>query len=476
MTEEDHHFRKRLNLFDSTAIVIGSMIGSGIFIVSSDIAHKTGSPGWMMMVWLITGFMTIIAALSYGELAGMFPKAGGQYVYLKESYNPLTGFLYGWTLFLVIQTGTIAAVAMAFAKFTGVLIPSVSENVVWVSAGFFKLGPVQLLAIGSVLFLTWINTRGIKEGKKVQNIFTSGKVLLLILFIIIGLVFASNPAAIQQNSSYFWNAQELKPDGQIAEVTGFGFVAVLGMAMVGSLFSSDAWNNVTFTAGEVINPKRNIPLSLFFGTLTVTILYLLANLIYISALPLRGDPQGIDAAARGIQFALNERLATAAMTGVFGNYAVMIMAAFIVISTFGCNNGIILSGARVYYAMAEDKIFFKKVGVLNERGVPANGLFIQGIWASLLCLSGTYGQLLDYVIFAVLIFYTLTIIGLFRLRRRLPHVERPYKTVGYPVTPLLYIFLAIVIMSVLLIYKPEYTWPGLIIVIIGIPVYYMWHR
>ncbi len=452
------------------------MVGSGIFIVSSDIARKTGSSGWLMAVWMITGFMTVIAALSYGELAGLFPKAGGQYVYLKESYNRLTGFLYGWTLFLVIQTGTIAAVAMAFAKFTGVLIPAVSEDIVWLSAGFFKFGPVQLLAIGSILFLTWINTRGIKEGKKVQNIFTSGKFLLLVLFIVVGLLFATNPFAIHQNSLSFWDAREIKPDGQILPVAGLGLVIALGMAMVGSLFSSDAWNNITFTAGEVINPRRNIPLSLFLGTIIVTVLYLFANLVYIRALPLRGDPQGIDAAARGIQFALNDRLATASMTGVFGNYAVWIMAAFIVISTFGCNNGIILSGARVYYAMAEDKIFFKKVGLLNEKGVPANGLMIQGIWASLLCLSGTYGQLLDYVIFAVLIFYSLTIWGLFRLRKKLPHVDRPYKAFGYPVIPLLYIILAVLIMLILLIYKPEYTWPGLIIVLLGIPVYYLWRN
>jgi len=473
---EEHRFRKKLNLFDSTAIVIGSMIGSGIFIVSSDIARKTGSTGWLITVWVITGFMTLIAALSYGELAGMYPRAGGQYVYLKESYNRLTGFLYGWTLFLVIQTGTIAAVAMAFAKFTGVLIPSVSENVVWIREGFFKFGPAQLLAIGSILFLTWINTRGINEGKKVQNIFTSGKVLLLVLFIIIGFLFASNSAAIHQNSLNPWIAQEIMPDGQVVQITGFGIVTVLSMAMVGSLFSSDAWNNITFTAGEVINSRKNIPLSLFLGTLSVTILYLLVNLVYVRALPLRGDPQGINAASRGIQFALNDRLATASLTGVFGDYAILIMAAFIVISTFGCNNGIILSGARVYYAMAEDKVFFKRVGELNNRGVPANGLLLQGIWASLLCISGTYGQLLDYVIFAVLIFYTLTILGLFRLRKKLPHVDRPYRAIGYPVIPMIYIILALVIMSVLLIFKPQYTWPGLIIVLLGIPVYYLWKK
>jgi APA family basic amino acid/polyamine antiporter len=428
------------------------------------------------MVWVITGLMTVIAALSYGELAGMFPKAGGQYVYLKESYNKLTGFLYGWTLFLVIQTGTIAAVAMAFAKFTGVLIPAVSENIVWLSAGFFKFGPVQLVAIGSILFLTWVNTQGIKEGKRVQNVFTTGKLVLLILFIIIGMLFASNPSAILENSKTFWQPVEIKPDGSLLPLAGITLITAIGMAMVGSLFSSDAWNNITFTAGEVINPRKNIPLSLFLGTLVVTILYFFANMVYIRALPLRGDPSGVDALSRGIQFALNDRLATASMTGVFGNYAVLIMAAFIVISTFGCNNGIILSGARVYYAMAEDKLFFQKTGILNRKGVPANGLILQGIWASLLCLSGTYGQLLDYVIFAVLIFYTLTILGIFRLRKKLPHVERPYKAIGYPFIPFLYVLLAIIIMVILLIYKPEYTWPGLIIVLLGIPVYAFWKK
>lgn len=473
---EEHGFKRSLNLFDSTAIVVGSMVGSGIFIVSSDIARGVGSPGWLMMVWIIAGFMTIMAALSYGELAGMFPKAGGQYVYLREAYNPLTGFLYGWTLFLVIQTGTIAAVAMAFAKFSGLLVPWVSENIVWYQEGVFKFGPVQLVAIGSIAFLTWINTRGIQEGKKVQNAFTSGKFILLILFIIIGLSFASNSTAIQSNMKIFWSPETEGAGGQHISLAGMALIAAIGMAMVGSLFSSDAWNNITFTAGEVINPKKNIPLSLFLGTLIVTILYLLANVVYIIALPVRGDPAGADVIARGMQYALNDRLATASISGVFGNSAVLIMAAFIVISTFGCNNGLILSGARVYYAMAADRIFFKKVGTLNEKGVPATGLIIQGIWASLLCLSGTYGQLLDYVIFAVLIFYALTIFGLFRLRKYRPEIERPYKAFGYPVIPLIYIILATIVMVILLFYKPEYTWPGLIIVLLGIPVYFLWRR
>ena len=473
---EEHSFKRRLNLFDSTAIVVGSMVGSGIFIVSSDIARKVGCPGWLMVVWIISGLMTIFAALSYGELAGMFPKAGGQYVYLKEAYNPLTGFLYGWTMFLVIQTGTIAAVAMAFAKFAGVLVPWVSENIIWFREGLFKFGPVQLIAIGSIIVLTWINTKGIQQGKKVQNAFTSGKVLLLVLFIIAGLTFAANSTAIQENWQIFWNPVSAGEGGQEIPIGGFALIAAIGMAMVGGLFSSDAWNNITFTAGEVINPRKNIPLSLFLGTLIVTILYLLGNLVYITALPVRGDPVGADVFNRGIQFALNDRLATAAMSYVLGNYSVLIMAALVVISTFGCNNGLILSGARIYYAMAIDRIFFKKVGTLNKKGVPATGLIIQGIWASLLCLSGTYGQLLDYVIFAVLIFYVLTIFGLFRLRKNRPEIDRPYRAFGYPVIPLIYIILAVIVMLILLFYKPEFTWPGLIIVLLGIPVYFFWRR
>ena len=469
-------FKKSLNLFDSTAIVVGSMIGSGIFIVSADIARMVGSPGWLMVVWLITGFMTICAALSYGELAGMFPRAGGQYVYLREAYNPLTGFLYGWTLFLVIQTGTIAAVAMAFAKFAGVLIPWISESIVWFRIGVFNFGPVQLVAIGSIAFLTWINTMGVKEGKKVQNAFTSGKFILLVLFIVVGLGFAANKEAIDLNNLTFWDSQSEGPGGADIPVTGMALVAAIGMAMVGSLFSSDAWNNITFTAGEVINPRKNIPLSLLLGTLSVTVLYLLANLVYITVLPVRGSPEGGEVALRGMQYAINDRIGTAAISGLFGNYAVIIMAGFIVISTFGCNNGLILAGARVYYAMAADGIFFSKVGKLNEKGVPSMGLVIQGIWAGLLCLSGTYGQLLDYVVFAVLIFYVLTIFGIFRLRTHRPDAERPYKALGYPFIPMLYIILAVAVMLILLIYKPAYTWPGLIIVILGIPVYFLWSK
>lgn len=451
------------------------MIGSGIFIVSSDISRQVGSPGWLMIVWIITGLMTVFAALSYGELAGMFPAAGGQYVYLKEAFNPLIGFLYGWTLFMVIQTGTIAAVAMAFAKYSGVLVPSISENVTWFDLGFLKIGPVQLVAILSILLLTLINSRGIRSGKHVQNIFTSSKFILLILFILIGMAFAANPEAIRFNLESFWDPVQVS-GGKELPISGMTLVIALGMAMVGSLFSADAWNNITFTAGEVINPRKNIPMSLFLGTLIVIVLYLLANLTYLAVLPLRGSPDGATVAARGIQFASNDRLGTAALEQLTGNSAVILMAAFIVISTFGCNNGLILSGARVYYAMAHDRIFFRNAGSLNTHGVPSSGLAIQGIWASLLCLSGTYGQLLDYVVFAVLIFYVLTIAGVFILRHKRPDAERPYRAFGYPVIPALYILLACTVMVILLLYKTDYTLPGLLIVITGIPVYFLWRK
>lgn len=488
---EESSFRRSLNLFDSTAIVVGSMIGSGIFIVSADIARQVGSPGWLMLVWLIAGFLTVFAALSYGELAGMFPKAGGQYVYLKEAYNPLIGFLYGWTLFLVIQTGTIAAVGMAFAKFLGVIFPWVSEQV-WYQYKIVKFGPAQIIAILSIIILSWINSRGIKEGKRVQNAFTSGKFLLLLLFILVGLIFATNSGAIHANMAIFWDPVQTGESGISIPLSGMALIAAMGMAMVGSLFSSDAWNNITFTAGEVINPKKNIPMSLFLGTFFVTILYLLANVVYITVLPLRGDPHGMTVMDRGMQFAMNDRLGTAAIYNIFGDSAAIIMAVFIVISTFGCNNGLILAGARVYYSMATDRLFFKKVGELNSKGVPAFGLLVQCIWASLLCLSGTYGQLLDYVVFAVLIFYVLTIYGIFILRKKRPDLERPYRAFGYPVIPAAYIIIATLIMVILLLYKHDYSLPfveflkslymkpgpipGLIIVLLGIPVFYLWRK
>jgi basic amino acid/polyamine antiporter, APA family len=465
-------FKKSLGLIDSTALVIGSMIGSGIFIVSADMARTLGSPGWLMVAWIVTGLLTVIAALSYGELAAMMPNAGGQYVYLREAYNPLAGFLYGWTLFTVIQTGTIAAVAMAFGKFLGVLVPWFSETNVWLKFGFLKFSTVHIAAIGSILLLTWINAQGIIAGKSVQNIFTFSKVGILLAFIVAGLFFAKNTGAIEINSKIFWQATRIE-NNQLVSLTGFALIAAIGTSMVGSLFSADAWNNITFAAGEVVNPRKNIPLSLLIGTILVIILFLLTNLVYIQVLPLRGTPEGVTAFERGMQYATNDRLGTASMSGLLGEYAAIIMAFFIVISTFGCNNGLILSGARVYYAMAHDGLFFRRAGKLNSKSVPAFGLVSQSVWACLLCLSGTYGNLLDYVVFAVLIFYVMTILGIFLLRVKQPDTQRPYKAFGYPVIPALYIIIALFIMVILLIYKPIYTWPGLMIVLIGIPVYYV---
>jgi len=473
-------FKKELGLFDSTMIVIGSMIGSGIFIVSSDIARTVGSSGLLLLVWLITGIITLIGALSYGELAAMMPRAGGQYVYLREAYNPLIGFLYGWTLFLVIQTGTIAAVAVAFAKFTAVLIPWFGAGNIVISIFNLNISTGQLLSILSIVILTYINIKGLREGKIVQDFFTTTKVMALFGLILLGFFVGANREAITANFSNIWNGEWLHiSDGNIdwiESLSGFSIVAAIGVAMVGSLFSSDAWNNITFTAGEVKEPKRNIPLSLFIGTLTVTILYLLANIAYLVVLPLKGNPNGANVVSSGIQFAAEDRVGTAAAQIFFGEPAAIIMAALIMISTFGCNNGLILAGARVYYAMAQDKLFFKATGTLNKNSVPAKALIFQAIWASILCLSGTYGQLLDYVIFAVLIFYILTIAGIFILRKKKPAAERPYKAFGYPVLPILYIILALTISIILLIFKPQFTWPGLIIVLLGIPVYFLWRK
>jgi len=468
-------FKKSLNLFDCTALVAGSMIGSGIFIVSADMSRTLGAPGWLMVAWLVTGLMTIIGALSYGELAAMMPHAGGQYVYLREAYNPMAGFLYGWTLFLVIQTGTIAAVSMAFAKFLGVLVPWFSEKNIWLDLNFVKISTVHIAAICVICILTWVNTRGITAGKYVQNIFSYTKVGTLLAFIIIGLFFARSTGAIEVNSRVFWDAVQLRGN-QLIPLTGFALIAAIGTSLVGSLFSSDAWYDLTFAAGEVKNPKRNIPLGLFLGVMIVIIIYLLVNVVYLTVLPLRGTPEGTTVMEQGIQFAANDRLGTAAMSGIFGDYAVLIMAILVMISTFGCVNGLVLSGARVYYAMANDGLFFKKVGILNSKQVPSAGLMIQGVWASLLCLSGTYSNLLDYVIFAVLIFFVMTVLGIFILRVKKPGAERPYKAFGYPVIPGLYVLSSAFVMFLLLIYKPKYTWPGLIIVLLGIPVYFAWKK
>jgi APA family basic amino acid/polyamine antiporter len=473
--KEEGGFQKRLKLFDSTAVVVGSMIGSGIFIVSADIARTVGSPGLLLVAWAVTGLLTVTAALCYGELACMMPHTGGQYVYIREAYHPLVGFLFGWASFGVIQCGTIAAVAMGFAKFTGVLIPWVSEKHAWIHWKFLHFSSVHLVAISMILLLTWINTKGIVTGKKVQNLFTSSKAMIMLAFILIGLFVAKNPEAVRLNASVFWEGVRSGADGPV-RLSGFALIAVFGTAMVGSLFSSDAWNNVTFTSGEVVNPKRTIPLSLFLGTLIVSILYILMNVVYLQSLPLRGSADGATVFEKGIQFATDDRVATAAMHGILGGSAAVVMAVFVVISTFGCNNGIILASARVYYAMAKDGLFFRSVGTLNSKGVPARGLVVQSVWTSLLCLSGTYSDLLDYVVFTVLLFYILTIASIFILRKKMPGTPRPYKAFGYPVVPVLYMLCMLFIMVDLLIYKPLYTWPGLIIVLIGVPVFFVWKR
>ena len=461
-------------------LVIGSMIGSGIFIVSADIARTVGSPGWLIMTWVITGIITLTAALCYGELAAMMPKAGGQYVYLREAWNPLIGFLYGWTLFLVIQSGTIAAVAVAFAKYTGVLIPWFSEKNILFQAGKFKITAAQILAIISIAVLTMINLRGIKLGKIVQDIFTFAKSSALLLLIAFGFILGIGSLAMTHNFSNFWSATWTHiSDGKITSIeslSGITLVTAIGVAMVGSIFSSDAWNNITFTAGEVKDPKRVIPLSLLIGTGVVTLIYIAANFSYLFVLPLNGSPEGITSLERGIQFATSDRVAAAAVNVFLGDTAAIVMAVMIMVSTFGCNNGLILAGARATYAMAKDKLFFRHTGLLNKNGVPAGALIFQAVWASLLCLSGTYSDLLDYVVFAVMIFYILTILGLFRLRKIKPDEPRPYKTLGYPFLPAFYILLAIIICVILLIYKPEFTWPGVGIVVLGIPVYFIWKK
>lgn len=471
---ENRLFRKRIKLFDGISIVSGAMIGSGIFIVSADIARTLGSPGWLMVVWLITGLITMIGAISYGELASMMPNVGGQYVYLKEAYHPIIGFLFGWTTFLVVQCGSIAAVAVAFAKFSGVLFPWISEKNVVLDLGLLKINSTMVIAIAMIAFLTWINTLGIVTGKTIQNVFSSAKVISLIGFVVVGFIATNTFHSWEINRAVFWDAYKTNPDGQILPLAGFTLITAIGTALVGSLFASDAWYNLTYVSGEVVNPKRTVPLSLLFGTLIVSVVYMLTNFIYIRVLPLSGSPEGTDALTRGIQYATDDRVATSVMSVIFGDYAAIIMALLIMVSTFGCNHVMILAGPRVYYAMATDGLFFKKIAEINKRGVPGFSTVLQGIWAILLCLSGTYSNLLDYVIFAVLIFFSLTILAIFILRVKKPDIPRPYKAFGYPVVPAIYILITVSIMIILLIYKPNYTFPGLAIVLLGIPVYYIW--
>lgn len=456
--------KHELSLLDGTMLVAGSMIGSGIFIVSADIIRNVGSAGWLIAIWVLTGFMTLTAALSYGELSGMFPKAGGQYVYLKEAYNKFIAFLYGWSFFAVIQTGTIAAVGVAFSKFTAYLIPAFSDDNILLNLGFIKINAAQVVSIILIIFLTFINTRGVKGGKLIQNTFTLTK--LLSLFGLIGFGFLALKGDIwHANWANTWDIHNLGKDGSITALTIGGALGAIAAAMVGSIFSSDAWNSVTFIAGEMKNPKRDVALSLGLGTLIVTIIYVSANVVYTGVLSLHD-----------IASADKDRVAVAASHVIFGNIGTYIIAVMIMISTFGCNNGLILSGARVYYSMAKDGLFFKRTGDLNKFGVPQFGLWIQCLVASILCLSGRYGDLLDMISFVVVIFYMLTIIGIFILRAKHPNAERPYKAFGYPVLPAIYILMGLAFCILLIIYKPQFTWPGLIIVLIGIPIYFISQR
>ena len=466
MSEHQTNFKQSLGLLDATMIVAGSMIGSGIFIVSADITRNVGSAGWLIFVWVITGFMTITAALSYGELSGMFPKAGGQYVYLKEAYNPLIAFLYGWSFFAVIQTGTIAAVAVAFSKFAGHFFPGFELNDanIILSIGNIHIQKAHLLSIFIILLLTYINTRGIKEGKLIQTTFTLAKLAALFGLIIFGFMLASG-RGWADNWSDAWTMTKLTPTGDgvsVSSVIGVAALGAIAASMVGSVFSSDAWNNVTFIAGEIKNPKRNIGLSLFLGTLIVTIIYCLANLMYTYVLPMNE-----------IATAPMDRVATAASLDIFGAAGAGIIAALIMVSTFGCNNGLILAGARVYHTMAKDGLFFKKTATLNKNAVPEFALWIQALLCCIWCVSGKYGELLDMVSFVVVMFYMLTIAGIFVLRRKRPDAERPYKAFGYPVLPIIYILMGLAFCILLIIYKPKFTWPGLIIALIGIPIYYL---
>lgn len=479
-TALDTEFRRGLGPFDATMVVVGSMIGSGIFIVSADIARLVGSPMWLMATWAITGLLTVAAALSYGELAAMMPRAGGQYVYLREAFAPLCGFLYGWTLFLVIQTGTIAAVAVAFARFLGVLWPAIGEDQyliapVHLSSGYaISLSTAQLVGVLMIALLTWTNTRGLEYGRAVQNVFTIAKTGALLALIAAGLLLGWQTGAGAVNFADPWTPQNPVPVAPgLTAATAFGLFVALCVAQTGSLFSSDAWHNVTFTAGEVRDPRRTLPLALGLGTAIVSVLYLSANLSYLVTLP-------IDA----IQHAPSDRVGTAALEHIVPGFGASLMALAILVSTFSCNNGLILAGARAYYAMARDGLFFRKVGTLNTARVPAAGLVLQGVWSALLVLPRTYdpvrgygnlySNLLDYVVSAALLFYILTILGIFRLRRTRPDADRPYRALGYPWVPLLYVAGASTIVAVLFMYRPATTWPGLAIVLLGLPVYYAW--
>ncbi len=472
-----HELKRSLGLIDATSIVAGSMIGSGIFIVSASMSRAVGSAGYLILLWVITGVITMMAALSYGELAGMMPKAGGQFVYIQRAFGNMISFLYGWTVFTVIQTGVIAAVAVAFANYTAIFFPELQGQIVSISNGAFVITWKQILAIITILLLTYSNTRGIRNGKIIQLVFTSTKLIALFALIVLGIAMAFKSNTLAENFKNAWDASTttVNKDGtiSIAHLAGFALIGAMGSTIINSLFSADAWNNVTFIAGEIIEPKKNIPRSLFLGTFLVTLIYVLANVAYLALLPLKGDPTAHNVAGQGIQFATNDRVGASAATMIFGNIALYIMAGLIMVSTFGCNNGLILSGARVYYAMAKDKLFLAKAGTLNKNDVPAFALWTQCAWACALCLTGTYSDLVNYSTFASMIFYIVTITGLFVLRIKEPDVERPYKAFGYPIIPALYILAALAICTILIIYDGRNTGFGLICVFTGIPVYYL---
>lgn len=461
--QEDKHLKRELGLLDGTMLVVGSMIGSGIFIVSAEMVRNVGSAGWLILIWVLSGIMTMIAAVSYGELSAMFPKAGGQYVYLKEAYNKLVAFLYGWSFFAVIQTGTIAAVGVAFGKFAAYLFPVAGPDNILFEAGFFQLNAAQIVSIVTIILLTYINSRGVKNGKYIQTIFTITKIASLFGLVIFGFILAWNADIWDANWANAWTAQTWDSDLKNWSAIGGGvLLSAVAASMVGSLFSSDAWNGVTFISGEIKNPQRNVGLSLFYGTLIVTVIYIAANIMYLAVLPLDG-----------IAFADQDRVAIAAAQPIFGSLGTYVIAIMIMISTFGCNNGLIMAGARVYYTMAKDGLFFKKAASLNRASVPGWGLWFQCIWASALCLTGTYGALLDFVMIIVVIFYILTIYGIFILRRKMPNIERPYKAFGYPVIPMIYILLATAFCVMLLKDRTSTCGWGVVIMLAGIPVYYL---
>ncbi|MGL4629720.1 MAG: APC family permease [Leadbetterella sp.] len=475
-------FKREIRLFDAIMLVSGSMIGSGIFVVSADVARLTGSTGYLLLAWIIAGLLTMAGALSYGELTGLFPQAGGQYLYLQKAYGRLTGFLYGWSYFLVIQTGTIAAVAVAFAKYSGVLFPEyISDKIIFWRLGesSFYLSSQRLLAILSIALLTWNNTKGVKQGKVLQNIFSSTKLIALALLIVIGFGWGYNSDVVSQNFSNLWAAEKIQKSetGEwTIEVLGFmGILIALGLSQVGTLFSSDAWNGLAAAGDEVVKPEKTIPRGLALGTLVVTVLYLLINIVYLCVLPLKGNPEGNSITELGMQFCAEDRVAAAVASAIGGNTFALLVAILIMISTFGCNNGLILSGSRVYYAMAKDGLFFKNFGTLNANNVPGKALWWQCFWAGILCLSGRYGDLLDFIMGVVILFYILTVLSIFILRKNMPDAPRPVKAPLYPFLPAIYIITASLLIGILLVYKPEYTYPGLGIVALGIPVYFIFN-